>query len=192
MNDKKVYKNLKSQLETEFKMTDMSLANHYLGIELHQNANLIIIKQTEFIKKILHQFDMKNAVLKPTSMNNKICLDFKFVSDLLDNIEKECYQSSVESLIYLMLDIRSDISFAVSILSQFTAFSRVKHAEALNHIFCYLHDTFNVGIIYTTGFKDSTLMLYDYTDADFAGTVVRENRCSTSEYILMLSDGAIS
>ncbi len=54
VNDKKVYKNLKSQLETEFKMTDMSLANCYLDIELHQNINLIIIKQTEFIKKILH------------------------------------------------------------------------------------------------------------------------------------------
>src|SRR5436190_19968437 len=78
VNDKKVYKNLKSQFETEFKMTDMSLANHYLDIELHQNVNSIIIKQTEFIKKILHQFDMKNAVLKLTSMNDKICLDSEF------------------------------------------------------------------------------------------------------------------
>ena len=34
--------------------------------------------------------------------------------------------------------------------------------------------------------------LYDYTDADFTGTVVRENRHSTSEYILMLSNEAIS
>ena len=135
---------------------------------------------------------MKNAVLKPTSMNNKICLDFKFVSDLLDNIEKECYQSSVESLIYLMLDIRSDISFAVSILSWFTAFSRVKHAEALNHIFHYLHGTLNVSIIYTTGFKDSTSTFYDYTDANFAGTVVKKDRCSTDDYVLMLSDEVIS
>ena len=117
MNDKKVYKNLKSQLETEFKMTNMSLTNCYLDIELHQNINLIIIKQTEFIKKILHQFDMKNAVSKPTLINNKICLDSEFISDLLDNIEKEHYQSDIESLIYLMLDIRLDISFAVLILS---------------------------------------------------------------------------
>ena len=35
VNDKKVYKNLKSQLKTEFKIIDMSLANHYLDIELH-------------------------------------------------------------------------------------------------------------------------------------------------------------
>ncbi len=54
VNDKKVYKNLKSQFKTEFKMTDMSLANHYFDIKLHQNINSIIIKQTEFIKKILH------------------------------------------------------------------------------------------------------------------------------------------
>ena len=30
---------------------------------------------------------------------------------------------------------------------------------------------------------------YRYTDADFAGTVVREDRCSTSDYVLMISDG---
>ena len=135
---------------------------------------------------------MKNAVLKSTSMNDKICLDLKFTDDLLDNIEKECYQSDVESLIYLMLDIRSDISFAVSILSQFTAFSRVKHAEALNHIFHYLHDTLNISIIYTTEFKDSTFTLYSYTDANFTDTVVKKNRCSTGDYVLMLSSEAIS
>src|SRR6266487_290552 len=99
---------------------------------------------------------MKNAVSKSISMNDKICLDSEFTDDLFDNVEKEHYQSDIESLIYFMLDIRSDISFAVSILSWFTAFLRVKHAEALNHIFHYLHDTLNVEIIYTTGFKNST------------------------------------
>ena len=135
VNDKKVYKNLKSQLETEFKMTDMSLVNCYLDIELHQNVNSIIIKQTEFIKEILHQFGIKNTASKSISINDKICLDSEFTDDLLDNVEKKHYQSDIESLIYLMLDIRLNISFAVSILSQFTAFLRVKHAEDLNHIF---------------------------------------------------------
>jgi len=95
----------------------MSLANCYLSIELHQNINSIIIKQTEFIKEILHQFDMKNAASKLTSMNDKIYLDSEFTDDLLNNVEKKCYQSDVESLIYLMLDIRLNVSFAVSILS---------------------------------------------------------------------------
>src|SRR6266487_5204550 len=126
---------------------------------------------------------MKNTASKSISMNDKIHLDFKFVNDLLDDVEKEHYQSDIESLIYLMLDIRLDISFAVSILSQFTAFSRVKHAEALNHIFHYLHDILNVSIIYTTESKDSTLMPYNYTDADFTDTVVRENRHSTDNYV---------
>ena len=91
-----------------------------------------------------------------------------------------------------MLDIRSDISFAVSILSWFTAFSRAKHAEALNHIFHYLHGTLNVSIIYTTGFKDSTSTLYNYTDANFTDIIVKKNRYSTDNYILMLSSKAIS
>jgi len=133
---------------------------------------------------------MKNAALKLTSMNDKICLDSEFASDLLDNIEKEHYQSDIESLIYFMLGIRFNISFAVLILSQFTAFLRIKHAEILNHIFHYLHDTLNISITYKS--KDSTSTFYRYIDANFAGTVVRKNRHSTDEYVLMLSDGAVS
>ena len=125
-------------------------------------------------------------------MNDKICLDSEFADNLLDNIEKEYYQLDIESLIYLMLDTRFNISFAVLILSQFTTFSRVKHAEALNHIFCYLCDILNIDIIYTIRFKDSTLTFYSYTDANFTGTVVKKNRHSTDDYVLMLSDEAIS
>ena len=125
-------------------------------------------------------------------MNDKICLDSEFADDLLDDVKKECYQSNIKSLIYLMLDIRSDILFAVSILSWFIAFFKVKHAEVLNHIFCYLCDTLNIDIIYTTGSKNSTSMLYDYINTDFISIVVRKNKHSTDNYILMLSDESIS
>ena len=135
---------------------------------------------------------MKNAALKSISMNNKICLDSKFTNNLLDNVKKEYYQSNIESFIYFMLDIRLNISFIVSILNWFTAFFKVKHAEALNHIFYYLYDTLNINIIYITESKNSTFMFYSYTDADFVSTIVRENRCSTDDYVFMLNDEAIS
>ena len=78
---------------------------------------------------------MKNTALKLILINDKICLDSEFTDNLLDNIEKKHYQSDIKFLIYLMLDIRSDISFAILILSQFIAFFRIKYTEDLNHVF---------------------------------------------------------
>ena len=109
---------------------------------------------------------------------------------MLDEESKERYQSAVGSLIYLMLGTRPDISFAVSILSRFTAFPRTKHEEALHHLFRYLRATPKIGITYRS--KDSDPIPFGFTDANFGGTIVRDDRRSTSAYVMMLSGGAVS
>ena len=190
VDDMQSYKNLKSELENRFKMTDMGLANRYLGIEIHQSTKSITITQTAFIEEILHRFGMENCAPKATPMNNSLRLDSEFAGDLLDEESKERYQSAVGSLIYLMLGTRPDISFAVSILSRFTAFPRTKHEEALHHLFRYLRATPKIGITYRS--KDSDPIPFGFTDANFGGTIVRDDRRSTSAYVMMLSGGAVS
>ena len=68
---------------------------------------------------MLKHFDMKNCILKSILMKKKIQLniDNSDVDELLCETDKECYQQTIESLLYLSLEIRSDISFAVAILS---------------------------------------------------------------------------
>ena len=172
VDDMQSYKNLKFELENRFKMTDMGLANRYLGIE---NPDCL---------------GMDNCAPKTTPMNDSLRLDPEFAGDLLDEESKERYQSAVGSLIYLMLGTRPDISFAVSILSRFTAFPRTKHEEALHHLFRYLRATPKIGITYRS--KDSDPIPFGFTDANFDGTVVRDDRRSTSAYVMMLSGGAVS
>ena len=91
-------KNLKSELENRFKMTDMGLANRYLGIEIQQSTKSITITQTAFIQEILHRFGMDNCAPKTTPMNDSLRLDPEFAGDLLDEESKERYQSAVGSL----------------------------------------------------------------------------------------------
>ena len=110
-------------------MTDMGLANRYLGIDIHQSTKSITITQTAFIEETLHRIGMENCAPKATPMNDSLRLDSKFASDLLDEESKERYQSAVGSLIYLMLGTRPDISFAVSILSRFIAFPELNTRE---------------------------------------------------------------
>ena len=87
---------------------------------------------------MLKCFGMENCAPKSTLMNNKIWLDIlddtgeNLAGDLLFEIDKECYQQVIESLLYLLLETRPDISFAVTILSWFMANPHKKYKTALN------------------------------------------------------------
>src|SRR5436190_14058933 len=112
---------------------------------------------------MLKHFDMKDCILKSTLMKKKIQLDINIISESLCETDKEHYQQAIESLLYLSLETRSDILFAVVILSQFTANSHEKHEITLNQIFCYLRNILDVDIIYyavksfiSTGFIDAS------------------------------------
>src|SRR5436190_24010016 len=90
-------------------------------------------------QSMLKCFNMKDYALKSIFMKKKIQLnidDFN-ADEFLCETDKECYQQMIESLFYLLLKTRSDISFAVAILNQFTVNLYEKHETALNQIFCY-------------------------------------------------------
>jgi len=64
---------------------------------------------------------------------------------------------------YIMLQTHSDITFAVSTVSQFTQNSNTSHYNAVKWIFKYLVNTINLSVIYDI--TDNSLI--DYTDTDW-------------------------
>ena len=104
-------------------MSDLELAEHYLKIKIHQIKKKICLIQTEYITDMLKQFDMKNCASKSIFIKKKIRLNFlnnadeNLADELFCETDKECYQQTIESLLYLLLKTRLDISFAVVILS---------------------------------------------------------------------------
>src|SRR5438034_11840056 len=125
-------------------MTDSESVEQYLNIEIHQIKKKICFIQTEYITNMLKQFDMKNCSMKSTLMKEKIQLDIDIVSKLLCKTDKEHFQQTIESLLYLSLETRSDISFAVAIFNQFIINSHEKYKIILNQIFCYFRDILDV------------------------------------------------
>src|SRR5437762_4108862 len=101
---------------------------------------------------MLKHFDMKNCTSKSTLMKKKIQLDINNlnINESFCETDKEHYQQTIESLLYLSLETKSDILFIVAILSQFTINFYEKHEIALNQIFCYFRNTLNIEIIYYT------------------------------------------
>ena len=168
----------------------MKSVKHYLDIEISQQSDKITLIQSAFIIKILEHFEMKNLKLMSTFMKTEAQLNLDVTDESLNNKEKKQYQQEIESLIYLMLETRSDIVFAVEILSRFTVYSQIKHVKALNQVFCYLNETIHIGITYSHSPSKSPIS-FDYSDSDYTETVVKEDCKSTSGYIFFMTGGSV-
>ena len=93
------------------------------------------------------------------------------------------------SLMFLMVETRPDIAFAISTVSRFSKNPSHQHTKAVKIIFRYLKDTDKRGITYGEGQNDN-LLIKKYSDSDWVGE--KDSRKSTSRFIFMLNGGPIS
>ena len=88
---------------------------------------------------------------------------------------KFLYQNIIGALLYLSTHT---IAYAVGVLSRFSKTPKYRACKAVTRVLIYLRGTLNVGII----FSGSTLNLYAFSDADWAGDL--DSRRSTNGYVL--------
>ncbi|XP_033510051.1 secreted RxLR effector protein 161-like [Nicotiana tomentosiformis] len=104
-----------------------------------------------------------------------------------ERMSRDPSRSAVESLMYDMVCTRPDIYQAVGLVSRYQTDPGLAHWQAVKRIMRYLKGTADYAFCYQ-GCKD--LRLVGYSDADHGGDL--DERKSTSGYIFLLSDGAIS
>jgi hypothetical protein len=95
------------------------------------------------------------------------------------------YREAIGSLIYTSIAMRPDITFAVSVLSQFLDNPREAHWDMVKHIFHYLTGTKTLMLTYGSKRHD----LEGYTDVD--GTM-QEHQRAVSGSAFLVDGGAIS
>ena len=101
-------------------------------------------------------------------------------------VDRYRYQSLVGKLIYLS-HTRPDISFAVSMVSQFMHAPYQEHLEAVYKILRYLNATLGKRIFFR---KNNQQLVEVYTDADWAGSVT--DRRSTSRYCTFVWENLVT
>ena len=186
-SSKSAIQRVKNELNLAFNMTDLGLITYYLSMQIKQNCTecTIHLTQTVYIHKVLHTFCQNEANSVNISMNSDIVLMKKF-NKQADVITICCYQWAINSLTYIMLQMCSDIVFAVFFVSQFTQNSNTTHYNAVKQIFRYLVETATQGVTYK--FTESGLL--SYTDADWGGD--QDSRKSTDAYLFLLFRDPIS
>ncbi|XP_068647065.1 secreted RxLR effector protein 161-like [Aristolochia californica] len=102
-------------------------------------------------------------------------------------MQKILYASVVGSLMYAQVYIRPDIAFIVGILGRYLSNPGMQHWKTTIRMMCYLRRTKDYMLTYQ---RSDSLEIIEFFDSDFAGC--QDSRCSTSGYIFMLGEGAIS
>ncbi|KAK0587736.1 hypothetical protein LWI29_027914 [Acer saccharum] len=173
----------KRSMMNEFEMTDMGLLHYFLGIEVKQTNEGIVISQQKYAKDLLKKFKMDKAVPCSTPMEANLKLR---IDDESEEVDATLYRSLVGSLMYLTAT-RPDLMFSISMLSRFMTSPKKSHWEAGKRILRYVVGTIDHGIHYKK-FQESILI--GYSDSDWGGDA--DNHKSTSGYVFNVGSGAVS
>nr|GFA31858.1 retrovirus-related Pol polyprotein from transposon TNT 1-94 [Tanacetum cinerariifolium] len=162
-----------------FEMGMMGEMKFFLGLQVNQFSNGILINQSKYILDILKRFGMENCDTVPTPMVKQAKLKLDSVGKPVDYTD---YRSMIGSLMYVTSS-RPDIMFATCMCARYQANPNKHHVSAIKRIFHYLKWTINLGLWYL---KDSGFDLTAYSNAYHAGCHL--DRKSTSGSVQFLGD----
>lgn len=159
-SDEDEIRRLKGVLTNEFEIKDLGKLKYFLGLEVARSKEGIVVLQTKYKLDLLKKFGVLGSKLvdDPIEFNHKI--------GKLDGgkkIDREKFQRLVGRLIYLS-HTRPNISFAMSVISQFMHAPQVEHLEAAFRILKYLKGSPSRGLIFKKG---KELLVEGYSDTDW-------------------------
>jgi len=164
---------LKKKLAEEFEIKDLGALKYFLGMEFARSREGIFVNQKKYVIDLLNETGMLGCKPAETPIEPNVKLQLTEVENVKN---REHYQRLVGRLIYLS-HTRPDISFSVSMVSQFMHAPGPAHFEAVYRILKYLKGTPGKGLLFK---PQGHLQIEAYTDADWAGSIV--DRRSTSGY----------
>jgi hypothetical protein len=189
--NKRIVKELKEKLASNFDMKDLGAAKKILGMTITRDRKKkeITLSQQQYIDKVVERFGMADAKIAPLPLAGHFRLSSELcpkTQEEKDFMEKIPYKSAVGSLMYAMVSTRPDIAHAVGVVSRFMSNPGKTHWEAVKWILRYLKGTSD----YALCFGGNKVQLLGYTDSDFAGDL--DKRRSTTGYTFMFAGAAIS
>ncbi|RVX19573.1 Retrovirus-related Pol polyprotein from transposon RE1 [Vitis vinifera] len=166
-----------------FRTKDLGKLKYFLGIEIAQSISGVVLSQRKYALDILEKTGMLDRKLIDTLMDPNV----KLVSgqgEPLGDLGR--YRRLIGKLNYLTIT-RPDISFPVSVVSQFLQSPCDSHWDVVIRILRYIKSTLGQGVLYE---NRGHTQVVGYTDADWVGSPT--DRCSISGYCVFIGGNLIS
>ena len=158
-SDKLGIDKLKVFLQNHFQTKDLGTLKYFLGIEVARSRQGVNLCQRKYVFDLLDETRLLGAKPAETPMEPNVKLSSD-TGEIFDDPGR--YRRLVGKLNYLTIT-RPDISFAVSVVSQFMQNPRIPHWDAVLRIVRYLKGAPGHGLLYKPGGK---LEVVGYTDTD--------------------------
>lgn len=180
---------VKKELGIPYKMKDLGHAHWILGMQIERDraCRTITLSQRQYAKDILKKHRMSDCcpVSTPMATNEKL------IKVDEPEVNVKVYQSTLGSLMYIMLGTRPNLAFAVGALSKHAACLSKDHWNTLMRVYRYLRHMSRSTLVYDGSSSCSDQgALVGFTNADWAGDV--NGRRSVSGHIFLLSNAAVS
>ncbi|MFS7989993.1 putative RNA-directed DNA polymerase [Helianthus anomalus] len=185
---------LKQFLQSQFQISDLGRLRYFLGIEVSRSPQGILLSQRKYVLDMLTECGLLGCkpVDSPMLPTRKLIPE-----DGSPMKDPERYRRLVGKLNYLTVT-RPDISFVVSVLSQFMATPYTGHWDAALRVLRYLKSTPGLGILYSDQghcrvgafTEDGDGRISGFSDADWAGCPI--SRRSTTGYCVFVGGNLVS
>ena len=186
---------VKSQFSSLFDVTDVNIASYYLGMKITRDRENFTLKLTQgaYIKRIIAAFDPDSRKTSSIPM----ATDAKIIkTDAEINLQvRQRYQALLGSSMYLMLQTRPEMAFAIGKLLRYTHCPTNDLLNRALQLIRFLRSTPDDGILFKPVDIDDDSFVrlgkaFGYVDADYAGCL--DTRKSTTGYVFTLASGPIS
>ena len=185
---------IKQEFTTRYEMKDLGELEYYLGMKVTRTEDFITVDQMRYTLDMLKKYEYLLRGLESKTYNTPMERDLKlrkFEAHSMTPKQKEYvlkfpYQNIVGALLYLSINTRPDISYAVGVLARFSKAPIFRACKALLRVLIYLRGTADRGI----KFSGTDLNLSGYSDADWAGDL--DSRRSTTGYAIYAAGGPIA
>ena len=167
---------------------DLGPVKEYLGMKIVRDRKnrCLYIDQNAYALKVVNRFGMRNTkstrVVLPTGYSQEAN------EGQCTPEQRTYYQSIIGSLLYLALGTRPDITYAVIMMSQFSANPSETHITKALHIVRYVASTLSATICYDGSKQGGDIIAY--ADADHANDKI--SRRSVTGYCILLGKGVVS
>ena len=182
-NDQDGIQRMKQHLFSHFQTKDLGKLKYFVGIRITESKSSVIMSHRKYVLEILEETSMLDCKPVDTPMNPNVKLIPGQGESLRDPGR---YQRLMGKLNYLTIT-HPDISFPVSVVSQFLQSPCDSHWDAMIHILRYIKETPGQGVLYQ---NRGHTQIVRYCDADWASSPV--DRCSTSEYCVFIGGNLVS
>lgn len=182
-DDNEEIQQLKSFLDSTFKIKDLGKLSFFLGLEFNDISNGMVIHQQKYIRGLLATYSLTDAKPVSTPLQSKQSL-FNSKSTILE--DSSMYRQLVGKLNFL-LHTRPDLSFTVQFLSQFNQTPTEDHYQAALHVLKYLKGTIHQGLLFN---NEQDYKVEAFCDADWAACPL--TRRSVSGYFILFGGNPIA